>query len=304
MRSLTPCSQRVASSSRKSSEQRALSLSARGVQRAPVLRSATPQLHGSRAGSRCPSHGASDCHWNQKVPHSARASPVPMVASCNEEDAEAELLLASARSRKGVRLYPFVPHSKSVVDQVVFGHDIDESGENQFEDPHFLDLFQDRAGRASWKSQLQSKQMGPKEDKQVWGPPKDERSAPILPPGRRKFHGSPLASSVVDDIVFGHDIDQSGNDEERFESMLCMHTGAAGAPSWIKRPEGIGSTARTKRFRQAMLRRHAKQFSSRLERSMLAKSQWPVLPQEGTQKTGATTRSSTSQSRQALPAKS
>merc|ERR1712060_278649 len=48
-----------------------------------------------------------------------------------------------------VRLFPNSPQQQSVVDQVVFGRDMDFSGETQF-DEEFTHMFQGSAGRPSW----------------------------------------------------------------------------------------------------------------------------------------------------------
>jgi len=179
-----------------------------------------------------------------------------------------ELLLAAARTRRGVRLYPFNPQSKSVVDQVVFNRDDEPPSDERFDIKHFHAMFQDAAGRPSWKDQLGSKRMGPRSEADCWGPTDDHRTLPVVPGGRRKFQSAPMTKSIVDDIVLGHDIDQSGTDRDRFDAMQALHVGAAGVPSWLRQEHALGgSTARAHRQRHAKLRRMAKQLAVRLATS-------------------------------------
>eukprot|EP00435_Cladocopium_sp_Y103_P057296 s1719_g19.t1 len=172
---------------------------------------------------------------------SARATPCTP-EFVDEEDPEVELLLAAARSRRGVRLYPFNIHAKSVVDQVVFNHNLDDNNDDKADTQHFQAMFQDSAGRPSWKDQLRCKQLAPRKSGDPWGPIEDPRTMPIVPEPllRRKFSG-PVSKSVVDDILFGRDLDGSGTERERFYAMEVLHTGAAGTPSWL-RPKGLNST--------------------------------------------------------------
>lgn len=187
---------------------------------------------------------------------SARATPcTPELV--DEEDPEVELLLAAARSRRGVRLYPFNIHAKSVVDQVVFNHNLDDNNDDKADTQNFQAMFQDSAGRPSWKDQLRCKQLAPRKSGDPWGPIEDPRTMPIVPGGRRKFSG-PVSKSVVDDILFGRDLDGSGTERERFYAMEVLHTGAAGTPSWL-RPKvlGLNSTPGSQR-RHLKHRRAAK----------------------------------------------
>lgn len=234
-------------------------------------RSHTPSLSARGPGRATPGLEANEAR-SRSGALSARASPAPSLGQFDdEEDPEAELLLATARSRVGVKLFPFTPQSKSIVDQVVFNRDIDNSGEDLFSDPQFLQLFQDSAGRPSWKEQSAGKQMKPKHSGDAWGTPDNtKRDAP--PRGRRKFHSMPLASSVVDTVVFGRDIDQSGGELERFRETAMIHKGAAGSPSWVSRSQGIGSTARSRRVRQAMLAKTSRGFQERLAKDIEAKA--------------------------------
>eukprot|EP00930_Biecheleria_cincta_P090409 TRINITY_DN79796_c0_g1_i1.p1 TRINITY_DN79796_c0_g1~~TRINITY_DN79796_c0_g1_i1.p1 ORF type:complete len:378 (+),score=47.69 TRINITY_DN79796_c0_g1_i1:31-1164(+) len=235
-------------------------------------RSQTPSLHPAPPKSFTPGLTTHRCEsQGQQRPASSLAAPLAARRQLHDDDDELDpeeaLLLATQGKKTGVRLYPFNPHCKSIVDQLVFRHDIDNSGDDFFKNPDFLNMFQNSAGRPSWNVPISSsKQMHPKPEGAAWGP-SGSKSAPR---GRRQFAGSPLASSVVDSVVFGHDIDASGNDDERFDGIAEMNLGAAGCPSWVDRPQGIGCAERAHRLRQKKLQQCAKQFSARLAKSTLA----------------------------------
>lgn len=232
-------------------------------------RSQTPSLHQGQPRSFTPGPTTHRCESRgHQRPASSLAAPLDARRSFDDDDDELDpeeaLLLATQGKKCGVRLYPFNPHCKSIVDQVVFLHDIDHSGEDHFKDPDFLNLYRNSAGRPSWNVPIgSSKQMRPKADGATWGP----QGSKDMPRGRRQFAGAPLASSVVDSVVFGHDIDASGEDGERFDGIAAMNLGAAGCPSWVDRPQGIECTARTHRMRQKKLQKHAQNFSARLAKS-------------------------------------
>merc|ERR1712232_524572 len=101
----------------------------------------------------------------------------------------------------GKRVYPSAPTRQSVVDNVVFGRDMDNSGEEQFDD-EFMCMFKGGAGATS----------GVVENH---------------PKGLRPFPNAPTMQSVVDSVVFGRDMDGSG--ETQFDGdFLKMYEGAAG----------------------------------------------------------------------------
>lgn len=236
-------------------------------------RSQTPFLHQGPPRSFTPGPTTHRCESRgHQRPASSLAAPLHAGRQLHDDDddeldPEEALLLATQGKKTGVRLYPFNPHCKSIVDQLVFSHDIDNSGENHFKDPDFLNMYQNSAGRPSWNVPMSSsKQMRPKAEGATWG----AQGSKNVPRGRRLFAGSPLSSSVVDSIVFGHDIDASGEDGERFDGIAIMNLGAAGCSSWVDRPQGIECTAQTHRLRQKKLQRHAQHFSARLAKSTLA----------------------------------
>jgi len=59
----------------------------------------------------------------------------------------------------GLRTYPRAPIALSLVDSVVFGRDIDNSGDSYF-DEGFKDLFRNSAGSASWEQSEQGRMVG------------------------------------------------------------------------------------------------------------------------------------------------
>merc|ERR1712228_180441 len=61
-------------------------------------------------------------------------------------------------SRQGRRLFHNTPTTQSIVDQVVFGRDMDQSGDTAF-DNEFLGIYGDSAGRPSWKVPLSGKRI-------------------------------------------------------------------------------------------------------------------------------------------------
>jgi len=256
-----------------------------------AFRSQTPTLQRVPPRSFTPGPATHRCESSQGHQRPASSLAAPLAAARHRHvdddddddlDPEEALLLATRAKRVGVRLYPFNPHSKSTVDQVVFGYDIDFSGEDQFKNKRFVEMFQDSAGRPSWEAPTgTSKQMRPRAEEATWGP----QGSMAAPRGRRLFAGSPLASSVVDTVVFGHDIDASGEGDERFDQVANMHIGAAGCPSWVERHQGIGCTARVQRLRQKKLQQHAQRFSDRLAKSTLASAAKQGSSARGTPRT-------------------
>merc|ERR1719263_1515358 len=94
---------------------------------------------------------------------------------------------------------------QSIVDQVVFGRDMDASGEDQF-DEEFSGMYSG-AGLSSHELAQKATQVG------------------IKP-----FPNIPTMQSIVDQVVFGRDMDCSG--EEQFdEEFYSMYKGAAGRPT-------------------------------------------------------------------------
>lgn len=121
------------------------------------------------------------------------------------QDAGKSILAGTPRT-KGKRCYPNTPLMQSIVDQVVFGRDMDISGEEQ-QDDEFTCMYQGGAGLSS-----------------------QELARMALQQGIRPFPNVPTMQSVVDQVVFGRDMDYSG--EEQFdEEYQCMYRGAAGRPA-------------------------------------------------------------------------
>lgn len=108
---------------------------------------------------------------------------------------------APCTSRSAKRMYPDAPGTQSIVDQVVFGRDMDFSGEEQF-DESFMQMYSGGAG-------VRSGQL-------------EERAR-----GYRRYPSAPNMQSIVDQIVFGRDMDFSGDDQYD-EEFLEMFVGSAG----------------------------------------------------------------------------
>eukprot|EP00913_Durusdinium_trenchii_P002529 g2338.t1 len=76
-----------------------------------------------------------------------------------------------------------------------------------------------------------------------WGAEPVEASRPRrltdLDRGREKFH-APLLKSVIDTVVFGHDLDFS-NDKTCNETFKAKFEGAYGRASWFTSEEDLGS---------------------------------------------------------------
>jgi len=115
-------------------------------------------------------------------------------------------ILAAAPKKEGKRCFTNTPMQQSVVDQVVFGRDMDFSGEDQF-DEGFTKLFEGGAGLTSMDV---------------------ARIATVN--SIRPFPNVPTMQSIVDQVVFGRDMDGSG--EVQFdEEFLRQYEGAAGCPT-------------------------------------------------------------------------
>lgn len=117
--------------------------------------------------------------------------------------------------QRTVRLMPNSPNMQSHLDTVVYGRDIDFSGEEQF-DEEFRSMFTGFAGRPSWHAEA--------------GMPGAARAR-----GRGHLPSAPMANSIVDQVVFGRDIDKSG-DSAFNEDFVAQFGGFAGLPSWRTDP--------------------------------------------------------------------
>eukprot|EP00929_Paragymnodinium_shiwhaense_P068948 TRINITY_DN34778_c0_g1_i2.p1 TRINITY_DN34778_c0_g1~~TRINITY_DN34778_c0_g1_i2.p1 ORF type:complete len:281 (+),score=67.89 TRINITY_DN34778_c0_g1_i2:77-919(+) len=124
---------------------------------------------------------------------------------------------------RGTKLCPSAPTMQSLVDQVVFGRDMDNSGETVI-DAEYLESYDGAAGLPS--GVLEAKPHGPK-----------------------AFPSAPAMQSIVDQVVFGRDMDFSGEDQYD-EEFLQAFGGAAGLLS--QDPE---KARRKKAAREARLAR-------------------------------------------------
>lgn len=123
--------------------------------------------------------------------------------------AAAMLRNPAAWRREGKRTYPNAPTMQSIVDQIVFGRDIDESGETQF-DEDFMAMFREAAGA---KTGVLAQR----------------------PQGLRPFPNAPTTQSVVDQVVFGRDVDFSGETQFDDDYMAQHYSGSAGRPTVTNR---------------------------------------------------------------------
>lgn len=112
---------------------------------------------------------------------------------------------------------PKAPIALSIVDSVVFGHDLDFSGDSHF-DPAYCKHFDDRAGQASWKK--------PEHLTTYHGEP-----------GKRIFGSTPGQKSHFSQTVFGHDLGGEARWEEDFSGMFDEK--CAGRPSWATSPPAM-----------------------------------------------------------------
>mmetsp|Transcript_117854 Transcript_117854/g.334158 ORF Transcript_117854/g.334158 Transcript_117854/m.334158 type:complete len:185 (-) Transcript_117854:188-742(-) len=102
----------------------------------------------------------------------------------------------------GKRMFENAPMTQSIVDQVVFNRDMDFSGEEQF-DEEFMVMFTGSAGQMSGSTDRQ-------------------------PRGKRTYQNAPNTQSVVDQVVFGRDMDFSGETQYDKEFIDALYKDAAG----------------------------------------------------------------------------
>jgi hypothetical protein len=156
--------------------------------------------------------------------------------------AEKELAFAAGGRRlqertRCKRQFENSPLQQSIVDQVVFGRDMDNSGETQF-DEEFLSMFEGSAGLSSAARLIRPEGVR-LYTPNAWPdfPGKEEVLKPSSassverPKGRRNFHNAPNQQSIVDQVVFGRDMDMSG-DSAFDEDFNAMFVGCAGRPCW------------------------------------------------------------------------
>jgi len=111
----------------------------------------------------------------------------------------------------GLRTYPRAPIALSLVDSVVFGRDIDNSGDSYFSED-FCAMFQNRAGQASW-------------------------NAADLSQGLRTYSHGHSDSGLIQQVVFGHGQDRPpGQPPPIDERVRSMFSDCAGRPSWAASP--------------------------------------------------------------------
>jgi len=141
---------------------------------------------------------------------------------------------------RSVRSFPSAPNQQSVVDQIVFGQDMDFSGEEKF-DQGYLCLFNGCAGRASWDgctgdvAECRFEEEPKKSRRAVEG---SEQEVKPRRQGKMLVPDAPAQKSVVDTVVFDRDMDNSG-DAQFQAAYLGMFHGSAGKPSHFLSPRGL-----------------------------------------------------------------
>lgn len=215
------------------------------------------EVPGSRASSACgfapgdASRRSAEC----RAASLRRPASTPLDEEDSLLDSELE---ARYRHRPEKRMFPNSPMTQSFVDTVVFGRDMDMSGDSQF-DEEYVGMFNGSAGLPSWAEHPEGQRIFPEASSSTWGKANDGK---FPPQGLRHYPNAPVSCSVVDQVVFGHDIDGSGDNAFTGEEYLCMHSGAAGVASGVERPRGLSNGLSAKR--RARLQSQARLLVSRL----------------------------------------
>lgn len=174
-----------------------------------------------------------------------------------------------------VKQFENTPLTQSIVDQIIFNRDMDFSGDDQF-DNSFTNLYTGSAGKASWQP--------PTAGKAVW----DSAFVPGMPTvtaerrerGRRTYKNNPTQQSMVDQTVFGRDMDDSG-DTAFDASFMKMYHNSAGCPSWVAHCRGLGHPVPVEEVplqKQPLEVFQAKQRRQRRRRLRQAPPELPPLP--------------------------
>jgi len=153
-----------------------------------------------------------------------RLEPVAAVSAVDP----AMLPAAGTRTHKQnshMRLFPHAPNQQSIIDSVVFGRDIDQSGEEQF-DEEFIVMFNGCAGKPSWEA-VDFHERPTVQDRT------DAAAASTnlmhRARGKHKLAGVPASQSAVDKVVFGR---ETVEDEFHKEFWDAYDRDVAGRPSW------------------------------------------------------------------------
>lgn len=141
-----------------------------------------------------------------------------------------------------IRIFPGHPMTKCVVGEVVFGASppANTPGSGDFDGDYCNGMFLDTAGLPSWETAAAEEKNTSKS---------------------RVMHKHPYAftQSNVDHVVFGKNIDSG-----LFMDIIDIHGGAAGHPSWVERPQGLGSSISRRRQKDMKLRRTGRELLARL----------------------------------------
>jgi len=174
--------------------------------------------------------------------------------------------------------------TKCLVGQVVFGTTprAGAPGADEIDGAYFSGMFLDSAGLPSWadiaegRGQRSPPSRGSDSDAAAGQHP------PVASETRsvRKAPYAPMTQSNVDQVVFGEATDTGlGIDYD----YMDMHSGAAGHPSWIERPQGLSSSFSRRMKRELNLRTKGRDVLARLlgPRGSSNSAVAHILPHEG-----------------------
>lgn len=136
---------------------------------------------------------------------------------------------------RNVRLFDNSPGQQSLVDQVVFGRDVDQSGESQI-DPEFITMFDGSAGRGSWTISEKDKAFDTLV--RTRGAAAATLAHPRRPEGKRVYPNARFQQAAVEQVIFGRDADRTAEEpaDKEFNSLF---DNSAGRASWVNSSSGI-----------------------------------------------------------------
>jgi len=160
---------------------------------------------------------------------------------------------AGVLKRRGLRMFPSNVIAQSQVDTVVFGRDVDGSGEEQF-DEEYKHMYSDAAGCPSRVERPKGLKTSPCGYMSTSLAGQDDVTSKR---GLKHFSSANTTGNEFASVVFG--VQSNG-------SARTAPEGAAGQPSWATQSRGTLSYDRQHRKYQAFLRVKARDF---LERARL-----------------------------------
>mmetsp|Transcript_1326 Transcript_1326/g.3805 ORF Transcript_1326/g.3805 Transcript_1326/m.3805 type:complete len:289 (+) Transcript_1326:94-960(+) len=205
----------------------------------PVRSAATSSALRPKAVRAASSSGGSRA---QGAGYGNNAALLASAAACdNDYDPDDPPLAGIMRQeprKRCTRQYENTPMQQSIVDQVVFGRDMDFSGETQF-DEEFIRLFQGSAGRGTWELRAPHGSLPPPGGKDQAAAKSGSSSARVHSEGRRVFPFSPTLHSTVDQVVFGTGDGGFVHVGKEEDNTGPQFDGSAGRPSSLPRAQGV-----------------------------------------------------------------